>query len=167
MKHRHVFRTRDMAHARAGIALARESGVEDSDIALVARPDIEIERVPNRRKEADTDFMPAALKGAIYGGLAGVALGLVSMAIKPLHFGVVAVAVMAVCGVLVGAWASSLMGSALPDPVRREFKDEIEAGHVLLLIDADEDMHRLLEPRLLAQDHVLLGKRHVAPLPPP
>ncbi len=164
MKHRHVFRTRDLAHARAGIALAREGGVEDSCIALVARPDIEIGQIPNRRKEADTDFIPAALKGAVYGGLGGVALGLASMAVKPLHFGVVAVVVMGVCGILLGAWASSLMGSALPDPVRREFKDEIDAGHVLLLVDADEDLHRVLEPRLVEQGHVLLGRQHVAPL---
>ncbi|GAB3331553.1 hypothetical protein [Marilutibacter aestuarii] len=163
MKHRHVFRSRDLAHARAGIALARVSGVEDTDIALVARPDIEMHGVPNRRKEADTDFMPAALKGALYGGLTGVAIGLVAMAIKPLHFGVVAVAVMAVCGVLVGAWVSSLVGSALPDPIRREFAKEIEAGHVLLLVDADEDLHRLVEPRLVEQGYVALGRAHLAP----
>jgi hypothetical protein len=41
-------------------------------------------------------------------------------------------------GALVGGWSSALMGSALPDPVRQQFDDEISAGRILVLVDADE-----------------------------
>ena len=36
------------------------------------------------------------------------------------------------------------MGSALPDPVRQQFDDEISAGRILVLVDAEpEDQPRV------------------------
>lgn len=45
---------------------------------------------------------------------------------------------MALAGALVGTWSSALVGATVPDPVRRQFEDEIEAGRVLVVIDAEE-----------------------------
>lgn len=146
MKEHHVFSTRDIDHANEVVALTRASGVPDRDISLVARSDIELGEIPNERKEADTDFMPAAVRGAGYGSLAGIVVGLIGWAIVPL--GALGIALMAAVGAVVGAWASALMGSALPDPVRRKFKDQIEAGRVLVVVDADEDIQKMLEQRL-------------------
>lgn len=146
MKQHHVFSTRDMRHANEVVALTRESGVPDRDISLVARADIELGEVPNERKEADTDFMPAAVRGAGYGALAGVVIGLIGLMIVPL--GGLGIVLMAAVGAVVGAWASALMGSALPDPIRRKFHDQIEAGRVLVVVDADEDTQKMLEQRL-------------------
>ncbi|AWV07107.1 DUF1269 domain-containing protein [Marilutibacter maris] len=146
MKQHHVFSTRDMRHANEVVALTRESGVPDRDISLVARADIELGEVPNERKEADTDFMPAALRGAGYGALAGIVIGLIGLMLVPL--GGLGIALMAAVGAVVGAWASALMGSALPDPIRRKFQDQIEAGRVLVVVDADEDTQKMLEQRL-------------------
>ncbi|WP_208543138.1 hypothetical protein [Marilutibacter alkalisoli] len=159
MKQHHAFCTRDMRHANEVIALARESGVPDDDIALIARSDIEILEVPNERKEADTDFMPAVLRGVLYGGLAGIVVGIVAMVILPM--GMAGLALMAAGGAVVGAWASGLMGSALPDPIRRKFKDEIDAGRVLVVIDADEETQQMLVQRLGERGAVHLD--HSAP----
>ena len=64
MKIRHVFSTPDLDSAQAAMNAALEAGVHDEDILLIARSDIELASIPNERKEADTDLMPAALRGA-------------------------------------------------------------------------------------------------------
>jgi hypothetical protein len=46
----------------------------------------------------------------------------------------------ALAGVLVGAFASSLVGSSLPDPVRQKFDGEIKAGRILVLVDGAEEV---------------------------
>ena len=83
MKTRHVFSTPNLETAQAALAAAREAGVEDNDLLLVARSDIELESIPDNRQEADTDLMPAALRGAGYGGATGLLAGLVAFAIPP------------------------------------------------------------------------------------
>ena len=111
------------------------------DISLVARPDIEVGHIPNRRKEADSDFVPAALRGALFGGLAGLLAG----AIAALAFPSVGISwggagLVAMAGVLIGAFASALVGSSLPDPVRQKFDGEIKAGRILVLVDGAAEM---------------------------
>ena len=55
---------------------------------------------------------------------------------------------LAIVGALVGTWASVLMGSALPDEVRRTFAAEIESGQVLVVIDAEAESFEQIEPAL-------------------
>lgn len=43
---------------------------------------------------------------------------------------------MTLIGAAVGGWAGMLTGTAVPDVVRRQFEEHIEAGHVLVVIDA-------------------------------
>ncbi len=105
---------------------------------LIARSDIELEAIPDERKEAKTDFLPAVARGAAGGGAAGVLAGLVAVAIPPLGITLAGVGVMAIAGALVGSWSSALVGATVPDPVRRRFEDEIEAGRILLVVDAEE-----------------------------
>jgi hypothetical protein len=44
---------------------------------------------------------------------------------------------MAIAGALVGSWSSALVGATVPDPVRRNFEEEIEAGRVLVVIEGE------------------------------
>lgn len=48
-------------------------------------------------------------------------------------------------------------GHSGPDPVRRKFEDEIDAGHVLLVVDGDE--------KTLASADVALAKVEATALP--
>ena len=139
MKTRHVFSTPDIEIARAAMAAARRAGIDDEDILLVARADIELDAIPRDRQEADSDFVPAALRGAGYGGATGLLAGLVAVVVAPIGITLAGAAAIAVAGALVGSWASALVGSSLPDPVRRKFESEIEAGKILLVIDADKE----------------------------
>ena len=136
MKTRRVFSTPDLITARAAIQAAREAGILDEDISLVARPDIEVGHIPNRRKEADSDFVPAAMRGAVFGGLAGLLAGAIAVLVFPsVGMSWAGAGLVALAGVLIGMFASSLVGSALPDPVRQKFDTEIKAGRILVLVD--------------------------------
>lgn len=136
MKTRRVFSTPDLATARAAMKAAREAGIDDHDISLVARSDIEVGHIPNRRKEADSDFMPAARRGALYGGLAGLLGGAISVLVFP-SIGIDwrGALLVAAAGAVFGMFASALVGSTLPDPVRQKFDGEIKAGRILVLVD--------------------------------
>ena len=48
-----------------------------------------------------------------------------------------------------GGWVGLITGTAEPGPVRRQFEDEIAAGHVLVVVDGEE-------PALAAADATLL-----------
>jgi hypothetical protein len=148
MKVRHVFSTPDLATAQEVMNAARGAGLNDDDILLVARSDIELDEIPNDRKEADTDLIPAALRGAGYGGAAGLLAGLAAIVITPIGLTLAGAAAAAVAGALVGSWASALVGSSLPDPIRRKFDDEIQAGRILVVLDGDKEFLDRIEPQI-------------------
>ena len=150
MKIRHVFVTRDVIQARDALLALREQGVGVDDISLVARSDIELDRIPDELKEADTDFVPAAMRGMGIGGATGLLAGLAAVVFAPVGITLAGAAAIGALGALVGGWSAALMGSALPDPVRQQFDDEISAGRILLLVDAEPDVQPRLQLALAA-----------------
>lgn len=140
MKTRHVFSTPDLATAAVVMAAARAGGVEDNDLLLVARSDIELESIPDARKEADTDMMPAALRGAGYGGAAGLLAGLVAVVVPPVGLTLAGAAAVGLAGAMIGTWSSALVGASLPDPIRVKFEEEIQAGRILVVVDGDKPL---------------------------
>jgi hypothetical protein len=150
LRKRHVFSTPSLEVAQAVVDAARANGVGRDCICIEARPDIEVSRIRDDRKNVSMDFVPAALRGTLLGGLAGLAAGLIGMNIPFFGLsGLGAIALM-VIGALVGTWASVLIGSALPDEVRRTIAAEIEAGRILVVIDAELEEFDAVE-RAIAQ----------------
>lgn len=126
--------------ALEAIRRLRELGVPDKCISLIARADIELERIPDRFVTDSTDFGPAVARGAALGGTMGAVAGLL-VASFPM-FGIAlggGALLLATAGAAVGAWSSALMGAATPNEVRRHFEDEIEGGRVLLSVEATDD----------------------------
>lgn len=150
MKIRHVFVTQDVTQARNALLALRDQGVGVDDISLVARSDIELDRIPDDLKEADTDFLPAAMRGMGIGGATGLLAGLAAVVFTPVGITLAGAAAIGAMGALVGGWSSALMGSALPDPVRQQFDDEISAGRILVLVDAEPDAQPRLQAALAA-----------------
>lgn len=144
MTHRYVYSTRDMDHARAAIAALHLQGIATPAISLVAHSDIELERVPDSMKQADTDTVPAAVRGMELGGATGLLAGLAAVAFAPFGVTLAGAVGIAAMGALVGGWSSALMGASLPDPVRQQFDDEIQARHVLVLVDIEDDQRPAL-----------------------
>lgn len=147
---RHVFSTPDLPTAQAVLDAARAGGLTDHCLSVVARSDIEMESVHADLQEAETDFIPAALRGAGYGGAVGLLAGLVAVAVTPIGITLAGAAAVAAGGALLGSWTSSIVGGALPDPVRAKFDDEIKAGRILVLIDASREKLADIEPAMLA-----------------
>ena len=84
MQVRHVFSVPDLAVARHALDAARAAGLDNDDLSLIARADIELDSIPDELKDAATDFMPAALRGAAAGGGIGLVAGLAALAFPPL-----------------------------------------------------------------------------------
>ena len=156
MKARHVYRTTDLDMARAAMNAARGAGVGEECLMLVARSDIELESIPNDHKEADSDFVPGAIKGMAAGSATGLLLGLAAVVLTPLGVTLAGAGIVALAGAGIGGFASSLFGSALPDPVRQKFDDEIKAGRILLVTDTDADTQQLAGPAIEATGAVPL-----------
>lgn len=136
MKVRHVYSTPSLEVARTVMRVARDGGIADRDLQLVARGDIEEARIPDRRKEADTDLKPAAIRGALIGAVVGVLAAVVASTLMTFPLTVNLLLGGAVGGILLGTLGAMLSGSSVPDPLRRHFHSEIEAGKVLVVIDA-------------------------------
>jgi hypothetical protein len=139
MKTRHVYAAVDLPAARTALQAARESGIDRDDLSLIAKGALEMEAVPDGLKEADTDFKPAALRGALGGGTAGLVAGIVGVLVPPLGLTLAGAGALALAGAAVGTWSAALVGSSVPDSVRRTFEEEIEAGRVLVVVDAEGD----------------------------
>jgi len=156
MNNRHVFSVNDIAAAQSAVQAARAAGLPDDQLSLVARADIELEDMPDKRKDAGTDFKPAAMRGAAAGGATGLLVGLAAAAFPPLGVTLAGAALMTAGGAAIGTWAAALVGSTVEDPVRRKFEQEIEEGRVLLVIDADEELLPAVEAALTSR-----GARHM------
>lgn len=145
MKHRRIFSAAEVATAYAVLAAARANGIADEDLLLVARPDIQLDALPQDRIDASTDFLPAAIRGAVGGGAVGLLAGLVAVTIPALGVTIAGAGLLALIGTMVGTWSSALMGSALPNETRRIFEDEIERGRILVVVDGDKELLPALE----------------------
>src|SRR3546814_9313378 len=91
-KTRHVVVTDTVDHATAAIAAARRAGIKDGDISLVADSSIEMQEVPDDLRNAENDFMPAAVRGAMAGGSAGLVGGLIGVVVPPIGLTIAGVA---------------------------------------------------------------------------
>lgn len=144
-KHRIVFLVPSLAQARRAILTAVSCGIQDKDVHLIARPDIEAVRVQDTRKIADRDLVPAALRGigigAVIGLLVATGLWVVGMA-QSMAWWVFGIAI----GAAVGGFGAALEGASVTDPIRKHFEREIAAGNVLVVVDAEPDMLARLQP---------------------
>ena len=150
MKTRHVFITDSVGNAHQAMAAAQAHGIERKDLSLIARHDIELERIADDRKQVAMDFMPAALRGAATGGGAGLLAGLVALAVPTMGVTLAGAGALALIGAVVGTWSSSLVGASIPDEVRRKFESEIADGNVLLVVDGDAKLLPEAEAAIVA-----------------
>jgi hypothetical protein len=145
MKKRHVFSTSDVQAAETAVLALRDSGIANHDISLIARHDIQLEQIPDHRQEPEEDVGRGGMKGVLTGGGSGLIAGIVAVTIAPIGLAVAGVAAMTLAGAAMGGWVGMLTGAAEPDSVRKSFEDEIEAGHVLVIIDGDDSVLAITE----------------------
>jgi hypothetical protein len=151
MKTRHVFSTADLAAAETAVQALRAVGIPDQDISLIARHDIENHLIADDRQKTSGDFGRGGVKGLVAGGGSGLLVGLVALAVPPLGLTLAGAAAMTLVGAAVGGWVGVLTGTSEPDVVRRKFENEIEAGHVLVVVDGKGDELAAADAALHAQ----------------
>jgi hypothetical protein len=135
MKYRQVFCAPDVATAQAAITAARAVGADDDDISLIARSDIEMNRLPSERIDVSNDMLPSALRGAGLGAGLGIVGALLAWLIPAVEMNLVGALVIVLVGGVVGAWSAALIGTTVPNHVRRTFEREIDAGNILVVVD--------------------------------
>lgn len=161
MKQRRVFSTPTITIAQDVIQAARDAGVEDDAIFLVARHDIEMDAIPPDRIDASMDTVPAALRGAVGGGSVGLLAGLVAIAIPPIGITVAGIGALTAVGALVGTWSAALFGSGIDNNVRHQYEQEIDAGRILVVIKVDDALaQRAREAMISAGATPLAHKPH-------
>ena len=139
MKTRCVFSTPDLPAAQSAMQAARGVGIDDQDLSLIAREDIELEEIADHRLVDHNDSNPAAVRGIGFGGGTGLLLGLIAVAVPPLGLTLAGVGAMTVAGAAMGAWTGALVGFNVPDAVSRAFEEQIKAGRILVVLDAEAD----------------------------
>jgi hypothetical protein len=87
------------------------------------------------------DAGPAMNRGLAVGGTLGLVGGLLAVSFPPagVVLGGGAVLMGAAAGASFGAFSSGLVGASVPEPLRREFQDELDQGKVLLEVQLHED----------------------------
>lgn len=149
MSNKLIYSMQTLPAVRNVVAALIAADIPKDDIALIARADIEMEKISDQYRDASTDFAPAAMKGALSGGTAGLIAGLVAMAIPTFGISIAGAAAIATIGALTGTWTGAMVGSSITDPVRRRFEAEIESGRILIVVNASEGAESTIDRIML------------------
>jgi hypothetical protein len=142
-----VYALENSREARRMVADLRHAGFDEEQLWLVAPADVPLETVSPEVVKEVTDAGPAMKRGVAVGGSLGLVGGLLAVSFPPagVVLGGGAILMGTAAGASFGAFASSLAGSTVPEPLREEFQDELDQGRILLEVrlEADDDYERL------------------------
>lgn len=144
MKSRYVYALDSLPRLTNALDAARGCGVPEEDLAVVARHDIELR------------IDPDAPEPAPHGQLTGLLAGLSAVTVPTLGVSIAGAGLINLIGNAVGGWVPALAGDTVDDEVRRRFHDEVEAGRILLVVDAAPDLHASLDAALRAHGATLV-----------
>lgn len=124
--------------------------VEDRHMHFLARRGMDLGSLHEASVLQKSDVRHAAIIGVLLGGLLGALAGwlLAQYPIEGMTIGVGGVLLMAAFGAGFGFFASTLVGSSVPNSSLRQFSDDIERGMILVMVDVP--LHRVEE----VQQHV-------------
>lgn len=136
---RYVYAFDTSTAAMSAVEYLGANGIDGQHVSLVARGDINKNELPDSLLNVAMDFAPSVKRGASYGAATGLAIGIIVAFIPAVGISISAIELICfvVGGALVGMWSSSMIGASVPNKLRRKFKNEIEAGHTLVVIDSD------------------------------
>jgi hypothetical protein len=125
--HRHVYALRDRTMLENALAAARRAGVDDADLAVVARHDIELQLDPDTLMH-DTSRV------------SGVLAGLSAVTMPTLGVSVAGAGLLAQLGDNLASWFPALAGHD-EEKLRKAFQQRVDGGQILLVVDAAPEMH--------------------------
>jgi hypothetical protein len=121
--------------------------VEEHHIHVVARENTPMQDLPQAGVAQTSDLLPSLQRGVAAGGLAGILAGLIGVTFPPagLAFGGGALLGMTAFGAGFGAWMSSMVGIGLPSSRIEKFRQAIDEGQLLMMIDVPFTRVELIE----------------------
>jgi hypothetical protein len=140
MRRRLYFLLPDLPSARKTMDDLLLARIEERHIHFLARPGTPMEDLHEANVLQSTDIVHAAQTGLVAGALLGCATGgtaayfLLNESLTQIPIVIGA----ALVGALLGAWFSSMVGSALPNSRLRQFEPMIADGRLLLMLDVPE-----------------------------
>ena len=108
--------------------------IDDHHIHVIAKEGTPLGDLPEANLLQKSDVVHATELGLSVGGATGVLAGVGAVTLLVLNPAVALGTALAGAGV--GAWISSMIGISIPNTRIKEFESAIEAGEVLLMVDA-------------------------------
>lgn len=141
----------DLASARRTMDDLLLARIAEQHLHFVAREDADMSGLHAANVLQTSDVVRAAQAGLVIGGMLGAVLGVVAALFFPIvgdspQWGMVAV--LALVGAAFGAWSSSMIGVSTPSSRLKRFAPAIEAGQILLMVDAPRSRVEEIEARL-------------------
>ncbi len=133
----YAFDTSDAA--MSAVEYLGANGIAGQHVSLVARGDINKNELPDSLLNVSMDFTPSVKRGAVWGAATGLLIGIIVPLVPAvgLNISVFELVGFLIGGALIGTWSASMIGASVPNKLRRKFRNEIEAGHTLVVIDTD------------------------------
>ncbi|HEX4480137.1 MAG TPA: hypothetical protein VH082_04965 [Rudaea sp.] len=133
----YAFDTSDAA--MSAVEYLGANGIAGQHVSLVARSDINKNELPDSLLNVSMDFTPSVKRGAVFGAATGLLIAVIVPMVPStgVTIGVFELLGFMIGGALIGIWSSSMIGASVPNKLRRKFRNEIDAGHTLVVIDSD------------------------------
>lgn len=127
--------------------------IEERHIHVIAKDGTPLGSLPEAGILEKSDFYPALQRGVAVGGATGILAGLLAVTFPPagLALGGGAILATALLGSGFGVWFSTMIGTDVPNTRHERFRDAIERGEVLMLVDVPK--RRVAEIEELVQKH--------------
>ena len=141
MRRRLYFLLPDTSRARLILNELLLARVEERHIHILANDSTPMDGLPSANLLQRSDFLHGVEMGLALGGATGILAGLLTMLFPPsgMDIGGGTVLGLALAGAGIGAWASGMIGTDVPNSQLEKFMPEIERGQVLLMVDVGLD----------------------------
>ncbi|MEF8792220.1 hypothetical protein [Thiohalorhabdus sp.] len=139
-KHRLYFILPDVPTARQVVDELLLARIEERHMHALGREDMDLKDLPGADLFQRSDLVHGAELGLVVGGATGALAGLAAAWLQPVGLGASGGLILGVAllGALVGTWASGMIATSVPNTRLKVFRDDLEAGRVLLMVDVPE-----------------------------
>jgi len=150
MKERYFFFARDFESAQHIIEDLKSFGVTEEDLHVIANDDVILEPLPEPDLTHRSDVVDAAKRGAATGGAVGLLGSLVAVTVPPMGLTLGGGAILAgtALGTALGTWFSTLVGVSVPNQDVENYRDRIDRGELMVIVDCEPDQHSQLTAML-------------------
>ncbi|HEB59853.1 MAG TPA: DUF1269 domain-containing protein [Gammaproteobacteria bacterium] len=137
MRRRLYFVLPDVATAQTVHNELLLSRIEERHMHFLASDDLDLRDLPAAGLLQKTDVVHGTQMGFTIGGATGIVMGILTTMFFFAEYNVSGLVVlwMAAAGAIIGAWSSSMIAVNVPNTRLKAFKEDIDAGHVLLMVD--------------------------------